>query len=289
MLAFLEDAWECQAGQPFEDLKGDLERLRVWFRPDLTPRAVRKAVAAVTPSSVTPPRGTPESVYLPLPGRRGLVTPEGRLLASLLVDEGDAIQSGAMLDAYAELATFYGEAYRSRLQSATRGGDVRPNTFAFVICLMLNGSVGRECALRHPSTPDDESRLARAITQVLDAFVDAIGADRLAGVQRDRMRGNWALTESAAQLPDLVAHEGDAYWIEEKGLPTLDNRLAAVLAARRSPPTPSELEIALVDARRAYVEARPAFAALGMAFDRPSQVSKQVARLVSAYGSQTLQ
>jgi hypothetical protein len=149
------------------------------------------------------------------------------------------------------------------------GEDARPNTLAFVVFLLINGSVGEENQFAVPRKPDEESRLAEAVFRVQDVFVVGIGGKPLADSQRKRLRSNWVLTEAAPQFPFLVVHFGNAYWLREDAQEEIPEELGRALAARRSAPTTDALEVVL--------------SALNLSHYRPSRLKTDFRRILSAY------
>lgn len=283
LVEFLRLAWTAQCGDTPGDLATDLELLQPWFRPDLTGRIARKRFPSLARlSSVPPPRLSAEA-FLVLPGGRGLVTPEGRALLSLLENDDDAITDGQLLDAQVQVTRFYGESYRVRLGQLLSGGDVRPNTLAFVVFLLINGSVGGAHAFMVPEDPVQERQLAEAVASVLDAFAEGIGGQPLKERERTRLRGNWALTESAAQLPDLVSHEESGFWILDDAVEEVPERIGTLVARRRDRPSPAEFESALGRMQATYREVRPALAAQQLAHDRPKRTESEFRRMLAAY------
>ena len=283
LVAFFRLAWTTQCGKAPGDLEGDLELLRPWFRPDLTGRIARKRLPSLSRLPCEPPRRLSAEAFLVLPGGRGLVTPEGRALLSLLEAGDSTIPDKPLLDAQVEVNKFYGEGYRSRLSQLLSGGDVRPNTLAFVVFLLINGSVGDVDSFMVPKDPVQERQLAEAVASVLDPFAQGIGGRPLKDRERTRLRGNWALTESAAQLPELVSHEGSEFWIFEESRTKVPERVGVLVAQRRDKPSLIEFESALDGMQNAYRAVRPVLAAQRLAHDRPSRTESELRRMVAAY------
>ena len=282
---FLTAAWQTQFGSEPTDLDADLAALRRWFRPELTGKVARAELAELPRLGLERPKGLPDAALIELPGGRGLITPEGRVLLDLISGPAQTIGEEELAGAHALLSEFYGAAYRERLSQIAGGGDLRPNTIGFVLFLILNGSIGADRAFRIPEDPDQESRLAAALFTVLDAFAEGLGARPLAAGQRRRLRSNWVLTESYAQLPLLVSHRGDQYWLREDAAPEVAEQLGEMLAARRGAPGPESFEATLSAAAEAYRQVRPTLAALSLAHDRPNRSASELNRLAAAYRS----
>lgn len=284
LVEFLQRAWLNQTGMPPGDLNNDLDLLRRWFRPDLSGAGARQALQGL--SKIGPsPDGISESVFLRLPGNRGLVTPEGRLLLDLLGSGTQTIDDRSLLHAEATLNDFYGQTYRDRLQGVLKGGDVRPHTFAFVLFLLLNGSIGEERAFRIPGDQHAEAGLAATVAEILDAFVIRTGGQELSPKQRERLKSNWVLTEASAQLPQFVNHSRSGYWLRSTEMDELPESLALVLASRRDPPSHDDVAEALDATYEAYRTGRPRLAALGLAHDDPNRSQAVMRRLLSDYGA----
>jgi hypothetical protein len=282
---FLSSAWQLQFGSRPADLDADLAALRRWFRPELTGKIVRAQLAELPRLALERPTGLPDAALIELPGARGLVTPEGRLLLDLVSGPSETISEEDLLGAHARLSEFYGAAYRERLLAIADGGDLRPNTIGFVLFLILNGSIGPEQAFRIPDESEQETQLAAAVFNVLDAFAEGLGASPLAAGQRSRLRSNWVLTESSAQLPLFVSHQGDRYWLFEDTAPEVAVHLGGLLAARRDPPPAAAFEATLAASAEAYRDVRPTLAAMSLAHDRPNRTSSELNRLAEAYRS----
>lgn len=283
LIEFLRLAWRNQFGDEPEEILEDLELLRRWFRPELSGKSARNQLIEISRLPRDVPSELEAEAVIPLPGRRGLVTPEGRMVLSLLEDEGDGISDEGLLQASVVLAEFYGDAYRLRLANVLSGEDARPNTLAFVVFLLINGSIGEEKQFEVPKDPDQEARLAETVFQVQDVFVAGIGGKPLAESQRRRLRSNWVLTEAAPQFPFLVVHSGDAYWLREEEQGEIPEELGRVLAARRSAPMVTGLEDLMEETLLAYTTGRPVLSALNLSYYRPSRVKADFRRIISAY------
>jgi hypothetical protein len=282
---FLTAAWQLQFGARPADLEADLAALRRLFRPDLTGKVARAEFVELPRLALERPKGLPDAALIELPGARGLITPEGRLLLDLISGPSSTISDEDLLSAHARLSEFYGVAYRERLLAIADGGDLRPNTIGFVLFLILNGSIGPERAFRIPEDSEQEAQLAAALFEVLDAFADGLGATPLVAGQRRRLRSNWVLTESSAQLPLFVSHEGDRYWLLEDTAPEVAEHLGGLLAARRDATPAATFEAALAASAEAYRQARPTLAAMSLAHDRPNRTTNELNRLAAAYRS----
>ena len=283
LIEFLRFAWQNQFGVEPNEIEEDLKRLRRWFRPELSKKSARDQLIDIAKLPREVPSELGEEAVISLPSRRGLVTPEGRMLLALLEEEGDGISDLALLRASVVLTKFYGDAYRSRLENVLSGEDARPNTLAFVVFLLINGSIGEKERFDVPQDPDLETRLAEAVFRVQDVFVTGIGGKPLIDSQRNRLRSNWVLTEAAPQFPFLVIHADDAYWLREDAQDEIPEEIGRVLAARRSAPTDRALKELLEQTLEAYTDNRPVLSALNLSHYRPSRLKAEFRRILSAY------
>ena len=269
---FLRSAWKAQFGRPPATLTGDLDRLKDLFKTGASAKRLRESVNGLP--KVTPPRlEVPEAVFISIEERRGLVTPEGRILLEELVrirEEGSQVLSReAVVRATSIAARTYGTWQREWLTQRVSGTGLRPGTYGFVLLLLINGSTTADRGLRVPVEGDRERQLAESIAPVIDAFAEAMGGKPMNKTEASRLRSNWRVTEARRHLFGRVMREEretDAiFWIndEDATLDALGERLA-----RREGLSLEQLDSALQAVVKAYELARPALSALGAAHDR---------------------
>lgn len=266
---YLELVWEAQFGRPAGLLSADLDALSVYYKPQMTPKSLRKFADELQP--VRAPRPAIDNLYLiAVDKHRGLITPEGRAVLELDRKLGvdPTGEDDLVLSLVAALANFYGEPRRDWMRQTLTGGDLRPPTLGYVVFLLLNGSVGRDRALRLPRSPDDERRLADAVVPVANAFAKGIGGGPLTGRELSRLRSNWAVSEAGRQMPGIVRNEtlSDSqrlsYVADNKESEAID-RVARSVSERRTF-NYGALPEALDATSSAYEDARPLLLTWGM-------------------------
>lgn len=290
LASFFTAAWEAQYARPPSTISTDLELLSKLFRKDIQGRGLRAAAADLRPISLERPL-LPEEVFIPFDDRRGLVTPEGRILLEELrwMQSADVnmIPRDRMLSAVSTIAEFYGDSTRRWIGKELSGGDIRPSTYGFVVLLLINGSIGKECALSLPGSGAQEAQLAAAIMPVVNAFSVAMGGKPLTARESGRLRSNWAVTEASRQLHGMIrrADGPDSavrIWIDETKEAALSEMLGGRLA-RRKGLTMSAMSRAMESAVDAYAEARPSLVSWGMSFERASHTQSVVSALLDGF------
>jgi hypothetical protein len=287
---FLRHAWEAQHDRPPSSLSADLDRLRDVFKTGASGKRIRDVVGALSKVPRRPPTVSDE-VFVVIDERRGLVTPEGRVMLEELTrmrDLGEQVLTrDAMLRATARVADAYGGWQRDWLRQQLGSTSLRPGTYGVVLLLLLNGSTSRDRALRLPADEEQERALARAVIPVIDAFATRLGGKPMSDREAARLRSNWRVTEARRHLFQRVRvedEEGDAYlWIddEEETLRLLAERLAA-----RQDVDVDVLKDALETAAAAYMSSRPTLAAWGVAHDRTNHTRHVLSRLESHFLTQ---
>lgn len=269
---FLRNAWEAQYGRPPSTLSADLERMQPIFKTGASGKRIRDLVGSLPRLARRPPVVSDE-VFLAVDDRRGLVTPEGRVVLeqlSLLRDQGEQVLSrDAMLHANALVAVTYGDWQREWLARQLGQTSLRPGTYGVVLLLLFNGSTTRETALRLPAEAESERALAAVVSPVIDAFAKRLGGQEMSDREASRLRSNWRVTEARKHLFERVRvddSDGDAHiWVddEERTLSLLAGRLAA-----RKDLDVTTLHLALQEAAATYEASRPSLAAWGLAHGR---------------------
>jgi hypothetical protein len=177
----------------------------------------------------------------------------------------------------------YGSWQRQWLRRHVEGGDLRPKTLAIVLFLLINRSIGRENALRTPANPEEQRRLAEAVTRIVNAFLEPLDGGEISRKEATRITSNWIYTEAPRQLPGLVSKEHGDLWIEPEREQELLEKLAAILAARKKRFSVGEFDGALRNLATAYHAHKPALAALGLAHERPHLTDQRLSELLGSY------
>lgn len=284
---FLRSAWKAQFGRSPSTLTGDIDRLKDMFKTGASAKRLRETVSAL--AMVMGPRiELPAEVFVPTGDKRGLVTPEGRILLEELVRMREAdelvLSRDAVARANAKAASTYGAWQREWLAQQVTGTGLRPGSYGFVLFLLVNGSVDRSRGLPLPAAGDRERQLAQSVAPVIDAFAKAIGGKPMSAREASRLRSNWRVTEARRQLFGRVMREdadNDAlFWIgdEDATINDIARRLAG-----RSDLTLDRLERASRLAVEAHAEARPALSAMGVAHDRRAHTERVLRRLLERF------
>lgn len=284
---FLRAAWQAQFGRPPSTLTGDLERLKDLFKTGASAKRLRETVTKLA-TVIGPWIDLPYEVFVSTGDRRGLVTPEGRILLDELVrlrEAGELVLSrDAVARANRRAASAYGAWQREWLTHQVRGSGLRPGSYGFVLFLLINGSVDRRRGLPLPTEGGRERQLAESVAPVIDAFAEAIGGKPMSAREASRLRSNWRVTEARRHLFGRVAREeadDDAvFWVDDEDATI--NDMARRLAGR-SDLTVDGLERALRVAVDAHARARPALSAMGVAHDRRAHTEHVLRRLLERF------
>jgi hypothetical protein len=284
---FLRDAWAAQHGQPPSTLSADLDRLKPLFKTNASAKKLREIVNDLRAVGRVRPE-LPSAAFVPVDDKRGLVTPEGRILLDELVRlrESEELVLGreAVLRATGRAATAYGGWQREWMTQQLEGGDLRPGTYGFVLFLLFNGSLDEPTGLPMPAEDREELQLAEVVVPVIDAFAVALGGTAMNQREARRLRSNWRVTEARRQMFDQVrrAVRGEIaiYWIdnERKAVSVLAERLAS-----RSDLTVDRLQEALKATTEAYDSVRSQLNAIRLAHDRRTRTERLVAELVDGF------
>lgn len=284
---YLAQAWQAQFGRPPRTLSVDLDALAGLYRPDLPPKGLRLLADALPPIAGTRPV-LHESLFIPVDDRRGLVTPEGRLLLEFMSRSSGSADADEpdtdLTPLVARLLDFYSRPRREWMTKTVTGGDLRPATLGFVIFLLINGSTGIARALRIPNSASDETRLGGAVIGVVNTFSRGIGGTPLKGRELTRLRSNWAITEASRQMPGLVRYEpkvgsanAQAYVVDGAENRTID--ALAVALIKRKDFARSALVGALESTVDSYNDVRPLLKSWGLSWETMSHTRDVVARV----------
>lgn len=287
---FLAMAWTKQYGRAPGSLSADLDRLARIFGADATPKRLREAISALQRLDAHPP-SLPQELWVTVDDRRGLMTPEGRVVLEqlrILRETGrETITTAQIAVAAEQVANAYGGWRRRWIERNLAGAGLRPGSFGWVILLLINGSVDRSSALRLPSSEQQERQLAGVIMPIIDAFAEQLGRDSQSSREGSRLRSNWRVTQARALLFDIVQREdrdGDAFfWVEpeREAITTLGRRLAS----RRGLDIDT-LSQALGALVTAFDEARPSLSAFGAAHDRRAHTRHVVSAITEVFASE---
>lgn len=284
---FLAMAWTKQYGRSPGSLSADLDRLAWIFGADATPKRLRETISSL-PRLDTHPPSLPSALWVAVDDRRGLLTPEGRVVLEqlrVLRETGrETITTAEIAWAAERVATAYGSWRRRWIERNLAGAGLRPGSFGWVILLLINGSVDRSRALRLPSSEQQERQLAGVVMPIIDAFAEQLGRDSQSLREGSRLRSNWRVTQARALLFDVVQREdrdGDAFfWVEpeRQAIEILGRRLAG----RRGLDIDT-LDQALAALVAAFEQARPALSAFGAAHDRRTHTRHVVSEIAEAF------
>lgn len=285
LAVFLTSAWKSQSGRTPGALQSDLASLRRFFAPTSTTRRLREEIAALPVIDIDRPRLLSSEIFLSASDRRGLVTPEGRLVLFLLDEHRDQepllISTEEVAWAFGVTADLYRNWSRARLLDALghNEGALRLPVIAFNVTILVNGSIGEESALAIPTDETAERELSAVLSPVIDAFVDALHPTRKRR-ESFRLRGGWTLTETSRHLTAFVCSTGKGVWVRRNCSKQLMTRLARELARDRSR-TKAAIDEAFRALVGAYAKARPPLASLGLAHER-STATRETRELLLA-------
>ncbi len=288
----LRAVWLAQTNNPPGELQTDLESLSRWFDPKARGERLRRELAALPTSSAV----LGEPFIISTGDGRHLVSPEGRclyaLLASLPTDSDriitlNSVQAADLEDALLDVYRRWAQ-QRLRDVIALQAGDappLLPQAIGQVLLLLVNGSVGRQNAMRVPETPQDARTLDEQQSAVVEAFADTLSPPSLAGRRRSRdmysLRSGYSLTEARRRLGAalVIDNKRREIFLESGSEDAVIVRLADEIR-RRDPKELERLPAALDALVVAYEKARPTLAAYGQAYSSPSRPRAVGERLV---------
>lgn len=267
VVAYLGAAWQAQVGRDIGSLEVDLSALEDLYAPALQAKRLRTMADRLTPIPGRRPH-IDRSLFIPVDAIRGFVTAEGRALLEVAGSEhGTHAATPSML---ARLVEFYAAPRREWMVQAFVGGDLRPATLGFLVFLLINNSTSASRGLTVPAPSTDEQRLADAVIPVVNAFGTSIGGQPLKGRERERISGNWAVTESRRQMPGIVFHEGskrvERIYIGDGKEHDAIAGVARALGQRRGF-SPEHLDSAFDAATLAYSVQRPLLKSWGLSWE----------------------
>ena len=287
LCAYLGALFVAQHGRAPAKLDDDLEKIGKLFRTGVSPKVVRQAVVNLPATGVSSPPQASDVIALEIDSKRALITPEGRVLLEVLQsklnDHQATISESELAWALSTVASLYRGWQREWIRRHVSGGDLRPKSLAVVLMLLVNRSIGRDHALRTPRDRNEQGRLADAISRIVNAFLEVLGASGVSAAEAGRITSNWMYTEATRQLPGLVTKDKGEVWIEPSQERILVLRLAEILAGRKKPYPAETLEGAVKALTDTYHRQRPAFSALGLAHERPHLTQERLEGLMEAY------
>ena len=293
---FLEDAWHCEYEEFPRDLISDLARMRSIFGAGAKSASVKAHIQAIHPSRGRGgvPGGLSPTFYFPVSGVGGLVTPEGRILLAQLSGEGPAhFPDSNHLERTA--LEFYSRGPRDAIAALTMIPNQRPSTLAFLLFLLINGSMSPSRALVLPSAGPAHRQVAAALVDAMSAFNGALHAHDPEPPGVGALASWWPTTEATRHFWQFTRRErvddtgprpsGTAISVVEAASSALVEELAVQLAGRRGVTEQVAIEGAsgLANAHRRH---RASLLSLGMCFDDPVHTDGVVSRLARIVGLQ---
>ncbi len=256
-------------------LNADLQLLKRYFHPIAQGARLRKLIAGV-PETAKERVPLPDLLFFRIDPQRGLITPEGRIVLDILkplLASGGPVLMDITDIAWANrvVADLYRSWTRERLRGvASTQVSLQLPVVAFVLTLLVNGSVGRDFALPIPRSEAQDEQLSHVLGPIVDAFVDRLRPQK----RREpfRLRGGWIVTESTRRLFGVIARESDSLWIREGADAQLPHDLARTLSSRKY--NPSDCVAALDALIVAYQGSRVDLASFGLSHERPSRTKR---------------
>jgi hypothetical protein len=280
--------------RPAHSLDEDLDALFVFFNPIATGRRLRDlladlpAVPSVRSGLLRPPIVIGDEDDF-------LITPEGRVVFSVLTILLDQEQGSIMIDPdvvfNAERRVY--ERYRrwglQRLDSVLRLRSGKAQTIAlpslgWLLLLLVNGSRSRDTAVRRLADRAAPRELDNAIAAVVAAFNAVLDPGTKLDPRQCSLYGGFVPTEARRRLPGALGPEQEYNYILPEGEDRVFTLIAAELSRpQRSPPTARVLEAfdRLVDTYRREL---PTFAALDQAHERRLETHRIRQRLEDSLG-----
>jgi hypothetical protein len=242
MVDDLTECWEGAFGK-LRRLEEDLDEAKRFFDPVATGRRLRGAIDAVGRSD-RPIVDLPSELAVRLPGKRWVVTPEGRVLIDLLTsalhEPGDNVSIDALeyLAALQTLLLRYRGWNRHRLSQVVdlQAGTDRPlqvGPLGLGLLLIVNRNTSLERAL--PCGPDDQHRqlIDSSVFRAVRAF-EATLTSPLAQSKRQRLPEKESIAGGGWMPPELYRRFPFAVLEPRKDAPLLyiqDGQSEALLSA----------------------------------------------------------
>jgi hypothetical protein len=278
----------------------DLVLLKRFFDPIATGRRLRAAIENV--KQVDPPASPfPPQLWLELPGRRWLITPEGRLAIDVLVDalqgtdDPVELEPLGVISAERQLLLLYRSWGRHRLDQVIKlqTGRERPlqvGPIALGLLLLVNRSTSEARAL--PCGPDDSLRsvVDLAVFRAVRAFelevLDSSRGNRRSpdsSREKESLAGGWMPPELYRRFPFAIKEprkEPQLLYVREGTDVELLSALTNELGRRSEIPVQqiSQAFDAMVDSLR---KSASTLASNGLAHERHGDTSKLKRQLLN--------
>jgi hypothetical protein len=184
--------------------------------------------------------------------------------------------------AYRIVAETYRGWSRDRLTEAIQPTGLLPvPAIAFVLTLLINGSIGEARGLPIETERIPEREVNALIDPVVNAFVRELRPKR-GRSEPFRLRGGWILTEATRKLYDSVRNANRRVWIEEAAAPQIAVRLGRELR-RHKDVTQQQLDAGIDSLLKAYRGVRPRLSSYGLGFEEPRRTAQVTRDFVQAY------
>jgi hypothetical protein len=280
-LDYLISAWRAQFGLEVSSLESDLHRLEPIFARPTTTQRIRAFAQNIDAVPGLRP-WLPESAYIELDDRTGVVTPEGRVLIELSTYPPSSIENLNW-----RLADFYATPRRQWVKKELSTAQARVQTLGFAFFLLANGNVGVEQALVIPRNVIEEQEVALRVMAVVNAFSVPLGVAPADGREQTQLTGNWIITEASRKLPRFIASvkiAGQMHLYVVGDPLGLAEEIGRQLSKRRC--TFHEVEVGMRSAVLAYHAARGLLMARDSAFGSPSSSSSIASAVTKAFLSE---
>jgi hypothetical protein len=225
--------------------------------------------------------------YIPVPGVGGLITPEGRILLAQLSGDGPArFPDPSHLNRTA--LEFYARGPRDAIAAVTAIPSQRPSTLAFLLFLLINGSVGVDRALVLPAEGPADRQIVEALVDGISAFNAALLADKPEAPAPEALASWWPTTEATRHFWQFTQRErveqavprpgGTAVSVRAHAASALVDELGLQLAGRKGISEHVVVQ-ATRDLASAHRRQRASLLSLGMCFDDPVRTDDVVSSL----------
>lgn len=278
LVSELRHLWSLQVGDPPGDLRDDLGKLKNWFDPIASGERLRRELGRA-PDATT---NVPDPLVYQLPGKKVLVTPEGRAALALIelacssADPEAAVVylDGPMLaDVERTLVHTYRLWLRQRLDNVSSLLDhetstLRPAAAGLLVTLLLNRNTAPERALPRPRDRAKRAALEEALRVPALAWSSKFTGRPASPEAFDLYRG-WAIGELARRLGGALhlGFEDRGLFLDASHVDTAIDRVVSDLK-RRPDRLRGRVPAAWTSLLGAYKEVRPQLVALGVAYDR---------------------